>query len=103
MGKFESTVQCKAPANDVFRFLSSGAKTKLKTKSEDPVALKVSLKRKMGLFSYGEIIECTITSTEMGSRVQLEGRPVLATNITADVKGAVMMVQEALLKEFGNR
>ena len=103
MGKFQSVVQCKAPANEVYRFLSSGAKTNLKTKSEDPDALKVSLRRKMGLLSWGEIIDCTVASTEMGSRVQLEGRPVLATNVTADVKGAVMMVQEALIKEFGNR
>jgi hypothetical protein len=39
----------------------------------------------------------------MGCRVDLEGRPVLVTNVTADVKGSVMKVQEALVQEFGNR
>lgn len=103
MGKFQTVVQCKAPPNEVYGFLSSGAKTKMTVKSSDPDALKVSLKNKMGFFSYGEIVECTVTSTEMGSRIDLDGRPVLATNVTADVKGAVMKVQEALVKEFGNR
>ena len=103
MGKFRSSVQCKASPNEVFQFLSSGAKTKMKVKSSDPVEQAVSLKRKMGFFSYGEIVDCSIKATDMGSRVDLDGRPVLATNITADVKGAVMEVQEALLKEFGNR
>lgn len=103
VGKFQTVVQCKAPANEVFRFLSSGAKTKMKVKSSDEAALKVSLKNKMGLLSYGEIVECTVTATEMGSKIDLDGRPVLATNITADVKGAVTTVQDALLKEFGNR
>ena len=103
MGRFESTVLCMAPASEVYRFLASGAKTNLRTKSADPVALRVSLKKAMGGFSWGEIIDCTVTSTEMGSRVLLEGRPVLVTNITANIKGAVMMVQEALIREFGSR
>jgi len=103
MGKFNTTVQCKASAKEVFDFLSSGAKTKLKVKSSDPGIMKVSLKNKMGLLSYGEIVDCSVTGTEMGCRVDLEGRPVLVTNVTADVKGSVMNVQEALVQEFGNR
>lgn len=103
VGKFQTVVQCKASANEVFGFLSSGAKTKMTVKSSDIVTMKVSLKNKMGFFSYGEIIECTVKSTDMGCRVELDGRPVLATNITADVKGAVMTVQDAIIREFGNR
>jgi len=103
VGKFETVVQCKAPAKEVYDFLASGAKTKMKVKSADPNTLKVSLKSKVGLFSYGEMVDCTVTSTELGCRVHLEGRPVLATNITADVKGTVTKVSDALVGEFGSR
>lgn len=103
MGKYQATVQSKASAKEVYDFLASGAKTKMKVKSADPGALKVSLKSKVGFFSYGEIVDCTVGSTGMGSRIDLEGRPVLATNITADVKGTVTKVTEAIMAEFGNR
>ncbi len=103
MGKFDMVVQCKAPAKEVYDFLASGAVPKLKVKSTDPAALKVSLKSKVGLLSYGEIVDCTVVGTDMGSRVALEGRPVLVTNITADVKGTVMKVSDALVGRFGSR
>lgn len=103
VGKFETVIQCKAPAKEVYDYLASGANTKMKVKSTDPNALKVSLKSKVGLFSYGEIVDCTVTTTEMGSRVHLEGKPVLVTNITADVKGTVAKVSDALVSKFGNR
>ncbi len=103
VGRFETVVQCKAPAKEVYDFLAAGAKTKMKVKSADPNALKVSLKSKVGLFSYGEIVDCRVTDTELGCQVNLEGKPVLVTNITADVKGTVMKVSDALVGEFGNR
>lgn len=103
VGKFQVAVQCKAPAKEVYNFLSSGAKTKMKVKVADPNALKVSLKSKVGFFSYGEIVDCTVTITQEGCRVDLHGRPALATNITADVKGTVTKVSNALISEFGNR
>jgi imidazoleglycerol phosphate dehydratase HisB len=103
VGKFQMVVQCKAPAKAVYNFLASGAKTKMKVKSADSNALKVSLKSKVGLFSYGEIVDCTVTGTELGCRVDLDGRPVLVTNITADVQSTVTKVQSALVSEFGNR
>lgn len=103
VGKSQAVVQCKAPVNEVYNFLAAGAKTKMKVRSADPNALKISLKSKVGLFSYGEIVDCTVTGTELGCRVDLDGRPVLATNITADVKGTVTKVQDALVREFGNR
>lgn len=103
MAKYQAMVQSKASAKEVFDFLASGAKTKMKVKSADPGTLKVTLKSKVGFFSYGEIVDCSITSTGMGSRVDLEGRPVLATNVTADVKGTVTKVTEAIMAEFGNR
>jgi len=103
MAKFETVVQCKAPAREVFDFLASGAKTNMKVKSIDAGTMKVSLKSKVGMFSYGEIVDCEVAATELGSRIQLAGRPVLATNITADVKGTVEKVAQALLGQFGNR
>lgn len=103
VGKYETVVQCKAPAKEVYDFLASGAKTKMKVKSADPNTLKVSLKSKVGFFSYGEVVDCSVSSTELGCRVNLDGRPVLATNITADVKGTVTKVSNALVAEFGNR
>ena len=103
VGKYDAVVQCRAPAKEVYDFLSSGAKTTMKVKSTDPGTRKVSLKSKVGFFSYGEIVDCTVTGTIDGCRVDLHGRPVLATNITADVKGTVTKVQTALVAEFGNR
>lgn len=101
MGKFDTVIQCKAAPKEVYDFLASGAL--LKVKSADPATLKVSLKSKVGFFSYGEVVDCTVASTDLGSRVALEGRPVLATNITADVKGTVMKVSDALMNKFGSR
>ncbi len=103
MGKFDMAVQSKAQAKQVYDFLASEGIPKMKVKSADPALLKVSLKTKVGLFSYGEIVECTIVGTEMGCRVNLEGRPVLATNITADVKETVLRVSEALVGKFGGQ
>jgi hypothetical protein len=102
-GKYEAAVQLKVPAKDVYDFLASGAKMKVKVRSTDPNSMSVSLKSKVGLFSYGEIVDCTVAPTEMGCRVNLAGRPVLVTNITADVKGTVDKVTAALMSEFGNR
>jgi len=103
VGKFETVVQCRAPPKAVFDFLASGARTKMKVKSLDEGTMKVTLKSKMGMLSYGEIVDCEIAATDLGSRVRLEGRPVLSTNITADVRGTVEKVAQALVAEFANR
>jgi hypothetical protein len=103
VAEYQSAVQSKASAKEVFDFLASGAKMKIKVKATDPNAMKVTLKSKVGLLSYGEIVECSITSTQNGCRIDLVGRPVLVTNITADVKGTVTKVSDAIVREFGNR
>ncbi|RDE13885.1 MAG: hypothetical protein C4K47_05300 [Candidatus Thorarchaeota archaeon] len=101
--KFQTVVQCKASAKEVYDFLATGARMSMKVKSMDPTTMSVSLKSKVGFFSYGEIVDCRVTPTELGCRVDLEGRPVLATNVTADVRGTVEKVQSALISTFGNR
>jgi len=99
--EFEAIVHCRASPKEVYDFLAAGANTKMKVKSADPGTLTVTLKSKMGLLSYGEIVDCTIAATPSGCSVSLKGRPVLSTNITADVKGTVMKVSEALGARFG--
>lgn len=99
--KFEAVVFCRASALQVYEFLAAGAGTDMKVKGADPKALTVTLKSKMGLMSYGEIVDCSVVSTQNGCRVTLKGRPVLVTNITADVKGTVMKVSDALGARFG--
>ncbi len=90
--KFEAVVFCRAPATQVYEFLAAGAGTGMKVKAADPRSLTVTLKSKMGLVSYGEIVDCYVVATQNGCTVTLKGRPVLATNITADVQGTVMKV-----------
>lgn len=103
VAEVQVAVMSKATAKEVYDFLASGAKTKMKVKAADPNAMKVTLKSKMGLLSYGEIVDCTVSSTQNGCRIDLFGRPVLVTNITADVKSTVTKVSDALVREFGNR
>jgi len=99
--EFEAVVFCRAPARQVYEFLASGANTNMKVSAADPDKLTVTLKSKMGLISWGEIVDCSVTATQNGCSVTLKGRPVLVTNLTADVKGTVMKVSEALGARFG--
>jgi len=101
--EFQTTVQIRATPKEVYDFLASGANTNMKVKSSDPNAMTVSLKSKVGFFSYGEIVDCTVTKMQDSCRIELKGRPVLVTNITANVKGTVMKVSNALIGRFGNR
>jgi len=103
VGGFQTTVQIRATPKEVYDFLASGANTNMKVKSSDPNAMTVSLKSKVGFFSYGEIVDCAVKNWQDGCRVDIKGRPVLFTNITADVKGTVMKVSDALIGRFGNR
>jgi hypothetical protein len=103
VGQFQTAVLIRATPKEVYDFLASGASTVMKIKSADQNAMTVSLKSKVGFFSYGEIVDCIITSLPDGCRIELKGRPVLVTNITADVKGTVMKVSDALIGRFGNR
>lgn len=99
--EFVAVVHCRASPREVYEFLASGANTKMKVKAADPSTLTVTLKSRMGLVSYGEIVDCSVAATPGGCSVTLKGRPVLVTNITADVKGTVMKVSDALGARFG--
>lgn len=99
--EFEAVVHCRATPKEVYDFLASGANLKMKVKSADPNAMTVVLKSKIGLLSYGEIVDCAISPTQNGCRVDLKGRPVLVTNITADVRGTVIKVSDAIGARFG--
>ena len=103
VGQFQTNIQCKAAPKEVYDFSASGANINMKLKSSDPNAMTVSLKSKVGFFSYGEIVDCTITKTQDGCHVEISGKPVLVTNITADVRGTVMKVSDALIGRIGNR
>jgi len=103
VGGFQTIVQIRATPKEMYDFLASGANTGMKVKSSDPNAMTVSLKSKVGFFSYGEIVDCTIQNWQGNCRVDIKGRPVLFTNITADVKGTVMKVSDALIGRFRNR
>ncbi|HUW42926.1 MAG TPA: hypothetical protein VMW02_01675 [Thermoplasmata archaeon] len=103
VGEFHATVQIRATPKEVYDFLASGANTTMKVKSSDPNAMTVSLKSKIGFFSYGEIVDCSVKNWQNSCRVDLKGRPVLFANITADVKGTVMKVSDALIGRFRNR
>lgn len=103
MGKFQAKVQCRAPREKVYEYLCKGAGTRMKMTLRDPVAYRVTLRRKMGMFSWGEDIDCTVTPTQDGCMVLLEGKPVLWTNVTADVSGTVSEIATSLILQFGGK
>ena len=103
MGKFQARVQCKASRESVYQFLCQGAGTRMKMTLRDPVAFRVTLRSRMGIMSWGEVVECTVTPTQAGCSVLLEGRPVLATNVTADVSGTVSELATSLVLQFGGK
>ena len=96
-----ASLKCKGNSEDVFTFLSEGGVPGLRVVEKDKSARVVTLATGPSLFSWGERIEITVSSSNDDSILTFRGSRVHPLNLTSDVDGALGDVVKAIKNKYG--